>query len=118
MSSGALAASDIAGLTVGEAVLRMARDQFSPRSLVEACVQRVDALDDGIVAWAYVDRSGALDEQKTAYLAGTRASLPLFGIPVGVKDIVDVAGIPAEGNCAALSERVATRTDGRVPSWR
>ena len=110
MSSGALAASDIAGLTVGEAVRRMARDEFSPRSLVEACVQRVDALDDGIVAWAYVDRSGALRraEELQSLRRAHRASLPLFGIPVGVKDIIDVAGMPAEGNCAALSGRVAT----------
>jgi len=71
----------------------------SPVELAEACLARIRALDGAIRAWAHVDENGALAIARER-LAETRAGRlrgPLHGVPVGVKDIVDVAGMPTTG---------------------
>src|ERR1700748_2243198 len=69
---------------------------------VASCSQRIAALDALIQAWGWFNPSRAMAE------AGERAGgilghLPLFGIPVGVKDIIATRGIPTRYGSAALS---------------
>jgi len=69
---------------------------LSPVQAVEECLARIDALDSKLQAWVEVDREGAL---RQARLLAERVGRgedpgPLAGVPVGIKDIVDVAGLP------------------------
>ena len=100
----------LGALTIAEAVRSMQNDDLSVRLLLESCIQRIDELDGGVVAWSHVDRNGARKraDELESFMPEERRALPLFGVPVGIKDIFDVAGMPAEGNCAALAGRVAT----------
>ncbi|MPZ48333.1 MAG: amidase [Dehalococcoidia bacterium] len=61
----------------------------STSAAVEAALARIDALDSEIKAWVEVDREGALRAASEGAPAG-----PLAGVPVGIKDIFDVAGLP------------------------
>lgn len=70
--------------------------QTTPRDVVERCLERITASDSLVRAWVLVDREGALmtadrltDEARQGRWRG-----PLHGIPLGIKDIVDVAGMP------------------------
>lgn len=61
---------------------------------------------DSVRAWAYVDGDAAdrfaaamTDEQARGEVRGA-----LHGVPVGVKDIIDVAGMPTGGGSAYLSD--------------
>ena len=71
----------------------------SPLELTEACLARIRALDGAIRAWAHVDQDGALAtaRERLAEARAGRLRGPLHGVPVGVKDIVDVAGMPTTG---------------------
>jgi aspartyl-tRNA(Asn)/glutamyl-tRNA(Gln) amidotransferase subunit A len=69
---------------------------LSPVALVEACLARIRALDPTVQAWIHLDEAGARaqaarseDEAKSGTLRGQ-----LHGVPVGIKDIFDVAGMP------------------------
>ena len=64
--------------------------------LAEAVLARIAATDDALQAWVTVDAASALAEARArdAVFRGSRATGPLHGVPVGVKDIVDVAGVP------------------------
>jgi len=69
---------------------------LSPVALIEACLARIRTLDPKIQAWIHVDEAGARaeaalreEEAKAGKLRG-----PLHGIPVGIKDIFDVQGMP------------------------
>jgi aspartyl-tRNA(Asn)/glutamyl-tRNA(Gln) amidotransferase subunit A len=69
------------------------------RSCEEAtqlCLDHIDRRDPEIHAWAVLDRQGALEQarQRDADLLSGVWRGPLHGIPVGVKDIIDVKGLP------------------------
>src|SRR3954453_19936614 len=51
--------------------------------------------DDAVRAWAHVDGGGALAQAHERDAAPAPLG-PLHGVPVGVKDIVDTAGLPTE----------------------
>jgi aspartyl-tRNA(Asn)/glutamyl-tRNA(Gln) amidotransferase subunit A len=72
------------------------RGELSPVRIVEGCLARLDAAEPAIQAWVEVDRDGALRrarELESALRRGEKPG-PLAGVPVGIKDIVDVAGLP------------------------
>jgi aspartyl-tRNA(Asn)/glutamyl-tRNA(Gln) amidotransferase subunit A len=83
-------------LGVGEAGAEIRRGALSPVALVEACLERIRALDGKVGAWVHVDEKGALAAAKTRTEEAARATVrgPLHGIPLAVKDIFHVAGLP------------------------
>jgi len=60
---------------------------------VASCSQRISALEPRIQAWEWFDPSRAMAEAEER-AGGILGDLPLFGIPVGVKDIIATRGIP------------------------
>lgn len=89
-----------AGFPAGAGAIELGRllasGELSPVELARACLERIEALDPGINAFALVDADSALDEARWAereLLAG-RARGPLHGVPFAVKDIFAVAGQP------------------------
>ncbi len=85
-------------LTIGEASKLIARGKLSSTDLVKSCLERIDALEGRIKAWALLDREGALNraaELDAELKAGKRRG-QLHGIPVGIKDIFYTAGMRTE----------------------
>ena len=77
--------------------------EVSPRELVDACLDRIEALDSRInafrVVWA--ERARAEADQAAARARGGDQERPLLGVPVAVKDNIDVAGeLTAHGTAA------------------
>jgi aspartyl-tRNA(Asn)/glutamyl-tRNA(Gln) amidotransferase subunit A len=68
---------------------------LSPVDLVEACLSRIEARKD-TNAFITVLRERALDEARHAAkeIQAGRYLGPLHGVPVSIKDLVDVAGTP------------------------
>jgi Asp-tRNA(Asn)/Glu-tRNA(Gln) amidotransferase A subunit family amidase len=60
---------------------------------VDACCRRIAKLDSQVRAWEWFEPSRALAEAEER-AGGILNDLPLFGIPVGVKDIINTRGIP------------------------
>ncbi|MBC8021987.1 MAG: amidase [Burkholderiales bacterium] len=58
-----------------------------------SCSQRITALEPRVQAWEWFDASRAMAEAEER-AGGILGDLPLFGIPVGVKDIIATRGIP------------------------
>jgi aspartyl-tRNA(Asn)/glutamyl-tRNA(Gln) amidotransferase subunit A len=79
----------------------------SPVDVVEACLRRVETLNPTLNAFITV--IGSAREQARAAEAEIRAGKwrgPLHGIPVGVKDFFDTAGVRTTGGVAQFKERV------------
>jgi aspartyl-tRNA(Asn)/glutamyl-tRNA(Gln) amidotransferase subunit A len=81
----------------------------TPVDLLEACLERIDCLEERIHAWVFVDREGAradadrlTSEQRRGYLRG-----PLHGIPIGIKDIFDVANWPTAAGSRLWKDSIA-----------
>jgi aspartyl-tRNA(Asn)/glutamyl-tRNA(Gln) amidotransferase subunit A len=82
--------------TIAEAGAALRRGEFKPRDLVDRCLARIDALEERVRAWVVVDRDGArrAADHAARELADGYDRGPMHGIPIGIKDIVDVAGLP------------------------
>jgi Asp-tRNA(Asn)/Glu-tRNA(Gln) amidotransferase A subunit family amidase len=88
--------------------------------LVERCLAAIEEWEPKVHAWAYVDRNGALDQaaRLDRELVNGRDRGVLHGIPMGVKDIFDVAGMPTRAGCKRWSEGNAARDTDVVETYR
>ena len=105
-------ASPMAGPDAGclDIVGALTRHELSAEAHIEATVIRIADTDDGLRAWVTVDVDGARDQARAldAALASGRAIGPLHGVPIGIKDIIDVAGLPTTCGAAAFAHRHPT----------
>ncbi len=76
---------------------------------VASCSERVGALEPRIQAWEWFDASRAMAEAEER-AGGILQDLPLFGIPVGVKDIIATRGIPTRYGSRIFANNVPTHS--------
>ena len=76
--------------------------------IVQECLRRINILEPDIKAWVSLDPASALERARELDALPPTQRAALHGIPVGVKDIINVAGMPTEcgselriGNIAA-----------------
>ncbi len=96
--------------TIATAAEQIRTSEITPLDLVEHCLSRIEQYEDRIHAWVLVDEDGAREkaERQTEMLRAGRDPGPLAGIPIGVKDIIDVAGWPTKAGSPLLEGNVAT----------
>lgn len=72
--------------------------KISSLELVEACLDHINAHEDTVQAWAYLDPELAKEQARQAddYRHRGMALGPLHGVPVGIKDIIDTDDMPTE----------------------
>ena len=91
-------------------MLRTVREgRATVQELVESCSARISALEPRILAWEWFDASRAMAEAEER-AGGILADLPLFGIPVGVKDIIATRGIPTRMGSRIFANHVPTQS--------
>jgi len=85
-------------LTVTEAASTIAVGELTVVHLIKSCLERIDALEDKILAWALVDSEGAIEaaHRLDHELHKGQRRVPLHGIPVGIKDVFYTAGLRME----------------------
>lgn len=82
------------GSLVNTAALLAGREA-SAREVLDAALAAIDLLDNRVLAWVTVDREGAARAATNAdrRLRRGEPRSPLDGIPIGVKDLIDTAGL-------------------------
>ncbi len=75
---------------------RIVKREVSAREVVQAFLDRIDSVNPKINAFVYLDAEGALRQADEAdsRLGKEGPAGPLHGIPVGIKDLDAVAGMP------------------------
>jgi aspartyl-tRNA(Asn)/glutamyl-tRNA(Gln) amidotransferase subunit A len=88
--------------------------------LVEHCLGRIEQLEPRVRAWVHLDADGARREARRldALQANEDWAGPLHGIPVAIKDIVDVAGWPTLCGSPLRAGHVAARDAAVVAALR
>jgi aspartyl-tRNA(Asn)/glutamyl-tRNA(Gln) amidotransferase subunit A len=99
-------------LTITEAASLLERRALSPAALLRSCLGRIEALEQKLHAWVVIDREGAFRDAARCEkeIRDGRRRGPLHGIPVGVKDVLHVAGMPTAAGSRVRSG-VAERED-------
>src|SRR5205807_176745 len=73
--------------------------------VVQGCLAQIETWEPKVRAWVSLDRVGALQlaQERDNELAAGRSRGPLHGIPIGIKDIIDIAGLPTAAGSELLS---------------
>jgi aspartyl-tRNA(Asn)/glutamyl-tRNA(Gln) amidotransferase subunit A len=101
--------SDLHWLTAADAAQAIAARKLSPVELMTALLERIARLDPKLNVFIRLDREAAMDAARTAEaeVASGRLRGPLHGVPVGIKDIIDVAGLPTTCHSKILVDNIA-----------
>jgi Asp-tRNA(Asn)/Glu-tRNA(Gln) amidotransferase A subunit family amidase len=85
--------------------------RLSPVDLLDACLARIDRYEANVRAWVFVDRDAARAEAEklTKELRRGERRGPLHGIPVGIKDIIDVFDWPTAAGSKLWAKSYARR---------
>jgi aspartyl-tRNA(Asn)/glutamyl-tRNA(Gln) amidotransferase subunit A len=102
--------SDLAGLTLKEASSRIHAKQVSPVELTQACLARIETYNPKIDAWITVMRAQALEQARALEKeqAAGRFRGPLHGIPIGLKDNIETAGVRTTAGSKTLAGYIPT----------
>jgi len=110
MNVGIEAGQGLHYLTVAALAHAIAHKQLSPVELMKAHLARIETLDPRLNAFIRLDAEAALAAAKVAEAEASAGRLrgPLHGVPVGIKDIIDVAGLPTTCHSKILEGNTAT----------
>ncbi len=97
-------------LTITEAASAIATGKLTTLQLVKSCLERIDALEEKIQAWAFVDREGAIKAARRLDAESRQGKPhgPLHGIPMGIKDIFYTAGLPTKAGSRTHADFIPT----------
>jgi allophanate hydrolase len=92
--------------TVAEILSAYQAGAATPADIVARSYARIRALDDPAIFISLLDEKDAhAQAQKLAAAADGNRDLPLYGIPIAVKDNIDVRGLPTTAACPAFAYR-------------
>jgi aspartyl-tRNA(Asn)/glutamyl-tRNA(Gln) amidotransferase subunit A len=99
---------DLHFMTVAGMAAAIESKALSPVELTEALLRRIEAIDPQLNAFIAVTAEPALDAARRAEgeIAKGNYRGPLHGVPFGLKDIYDTAGIATTGHSKTCRERV------------
>lgn len=102
-------------LTLHEASLAIRNRTISPVELTQSCLDRITRLDSKLNSFITVTAENALTDARNAEheIANGKWRGPMHGIPIGLKDNIDTAGIRTTAGSAALEKRIP-KTDAAV----
>ena len=102
--------TDLHYMTAAAAARAIATRELSPVELMQALLARIERLDPRLNAFIRLDGEAAMAAARTAEaeIAAGRSRGPLHGVPVGIKDIIDVAGLPTTCHSKVLQDNIAT----------
>src|SRR5438477_6101319 len=110
---------DLPALTIADLQLLLRRREVSAREVIDALQARIEAIDPASGAYLWLDVEAAAKEAEEA-----NVDLPLGGVPIAIKDIINVMGQPCTCGSKILQSYRATydatvirklRTAGAIP---
>ena len=98
------------GLTIQQLSQQVRSRSISPVELTEDCLARIENLNPELNAFITVMAESALDQARCAEQEIQRGNYrgPLHGIPIGLKDIIDTAGIRTTAASELFKDRIPT----------
>lgn len=94
----------------------MATGRLTATALVQRCLDRIAAVDPAVQAWVHVLAEEALASAAAldAERAAGQVRGPLHGIPVAVKDVIDLRGLPTRANSPSRDQAPPATADATV----
>jgi len=94
--------------------------KLSPVELLASCLKRIDAVNGTVNAFVALDAEGALARARDieAEIARGADPGPLAGLPIGIKDLVNVKGMRTTYGSLLFKDHVPDADDGQIARLR
>lgn len=108
--------NDLLSLSVRQLLTGLNELTFTSEVLTSACLERIHTLDGDLHAFLYPDTEGALaaarkaDQRRADWRPGDTPLPPLLGLPIAVKDVLMVEGMPCTCGSKILEGFIAPYT--------
>ena len=108
--------NNLLSLSVRQLLEGLSKRAFTSEVLTAACLERIHALDSEIHAFLYLDPEGALaaarkaDQRRADWQPDDTPLPPLLGLPIAVKDVLMVEGMPCTCGSKILEGFIAPYT--------
>jgi aspartyl-tRNA(Asn)/glutamyl-tRNA(Gln) amidotransferase subunit A len=101
-------ADELCYLSIAEAGRLLKSKQLSPVELTHAFLDRIERVDSRIYSFVLVTREEALRQAKAAEaeIISGRYRGPMHGIPIGLKDLIETAGIRTTAHSRVLIDNI------------
>lgn len=111
---------DLGLLSLTQLSQRICAKEVSPVELTRHYLDRIATLDDRLHTFNRVRTEGALSDAARAEREILKDDWrgPLHGIPIGIKDLIDVAGLPTTAQAAHRLDAIAERDAGVVEALK
>uniref|UniRef100_A0A0B7KFE5 Amidase domain-containing protein n=1 Tax=Bionectria ochroleuca TaxID=29856 RepID=A0A0B7KFE5_BIOOC len=86
--------AELPSLSAGKASCLMRSGQMTAQRYILSLLSHINQRDGHIQAWVFLDAKGAINQAKTLDELAPEQRGPLHGVPVGIKDIIAVKGMP------------------------
>jgi aspartyl-tRNA(Asn)/glutamyl-tRNA(Gln) amidotransferase subunit A len=108
----AVASAELTSLSASALSEKIATRKISPVDAIEAYLARIAAREPKLQAYVavYGDEARLAAEAAHKALRAGHAVGPLHGVPIALKDLIEIEGKIVTGGCGAWRNRVATRT--------
>jgi amidase len=117
-------------MTAAAAASAIAEGRLTAEALVLSCLDRISLREPEVGAWIYLNADNALAEARRLDRLPSDQRGPLFGIPIGLKDIIDTVDMPtaygagiyhghqpaADAVCATMARRAGVIVLGKTVS--
>jgi Asp-tRNA(Asn)/Glu-tRNA(Gln) amidotransferase A subunit family amidase len=112
--------ANLQNLSATEAARLIAEKNLSPVALLDDCLAQIARHDGDIAAWIHVDEKGARATARDCEREADDHRLrgPLHGVPVAIKDIIDVAGMTTTYGAKPFAHRRADKDAACVARLR
>jgi aspartyl-tRNA(Asn)/glutamyl-tRNA(Gln) amidotransferase subunit A len=112
--------ADLCGLSLHELAARIRSKDVSPVEATEACLERVERLNPKLNTFITAMAEQALADARAAAdeIAAGRYRGAMHGVPVGVKDLCDIQGLPTTAASKIFADNVASEDSTVVRKLR
>src|ERR1043165_822268 len=95
--------------TIRAAADAIRQGQATPIDLLEQCLKQIDKYEERVKAWVFINEPAAREqaERLTKELKSGQYRGPLHGIPIGIKDIIDVFDWPTAAGSKLWANSIA-----------
>ena len=95
---------------------RIADRRIDPVLLLESSLRRIEAVEKQVHGWCVLDRERAFAQAESLRAEAEAGHVrgPLHGIPVAVKDVIDVAGLPTRAGSATRADMPPSTIDAHI----
>ena len=99
-------------LSAAELARQIRGKKVGPVEAAQSLLERMDAVEPQLEAWVRVDRETVLSDAKRRQdeLDSGAEVGPLHGVPIGIKDIYNIAGIPTTAGSKVYADYVPDET--------